>query len=102
MAQLIQSSQLVKSLKYLNSLKLLRKPEVLNLTKYSKSTLHVRINNGLMTTPIAISTRSVAFPEHEVLAIIAAQISGKNDDEIRLLVKELVAQRQFISLGEQL
>ncbi len=38
--------------------------------------------------------KSVAYVKHEVLAVVAAQISGKTKDEIRLLVKELVAQRQ--------
>ena len=82
-----------------NKLKLIRKREVLALTCMSKSTLHLRLKDGLYAPSISIGDRATAYIEYEILAVIAAQIQGKSKDEIRLLVKELVAQRQNITVG---
>eukprot|EP00487_Bulimina_marginata_P002027 TRINITY_DN14772_c0_g1_i1.p1 TRINITY_DN14772_c0_g1~~TRINITY_DN14772_c0_g1_i1.p1 ORF type:complete len:126 (+),score=11.84 TRINITY_DN14772_c0_g1_i1:40-417(+) len=71
-----------------------RKPEALHLLKISKSTLHVHINEGVIAPPIQISDRAVAFVRSELMAVIAAQIAGCTKDEIKALVKSLVAQRQ--------
>lgn len=71
-----------------------RKPEALHLLQISKSTLHVHINEGLIGPPIQISDRAVAFVRSEIMAVIAAQIAGCTKDEIKALVKSLVAKRQ--------
>ena len=81
--------------------KLIKKPEVLTLMCMSKSTLHVKQNDGLIAPSISIGDRAVAYVEHEVLAVIAAQIKGQSDEEIRLLVKQLVAQRQNLTVEVQ-
>ncbi len=73
---------------------LTRKPEALHLLQLSKSTLHVHINKGLIAPPIQISDRAVAFVRSEIMAVIAAQIAGFSKDEIKALVKSIVAQRQ--------
>jgi len=96
----INEYNFINSIPSFDKLKLIRKPEALALTCMSKSTFHLRLNDGLYAPSISIGERAVAYIEHEVLAVIAAQIQGKNKDEIRLLVKALVAQRQHISLGE--
>lgn len=70
-----------------------RKPLVLHSFGISKSTLHNRINSGLITPPIPIGPRSVAWPSYEIDSLIKAQISGKTPDEIRLLVKVLIEKR---------
>jgi len=80
----------------------IKKPEVLTRTNSSKTKHHADIIKGLMVPSFSIGERAVAYLKHEVLAVMLAQAQGKSKDEIRLLVKELVAQRQFISLGEQL
>jgi len=72
---------------------LTRRPPVLKGFGISKSTLQNRINKGLMTPPISIGGRLVAWPSNEVESLIKAQIAGKTPDEIRLLVKVLVEQR---------
>ncbi len=86
-------------------LKIIKKPQVLELACISKSTLHLQILGGLFPPSILLGDRAVAFVEYEVLAVITAQIQGKSKDEIRILVKDLVAQRQHLSpsmsLGER-
>lgn len=95
----INNNTLLTSTPY-KKLKLIRKAEVLALTCLSKSTLHLKLQGGLLAPSIMIGERAVAFVEYEVLAVVNAQIQGKSKDEIRLLVKELVAQRQHLVLGE--
>lgn len=73
---------------------LTRKPIVLKGFGISKSTLHNRINDGLMTPPLSIGARAVAWPSNEIESLINAQIAGKSPDEIRLLVKVLIEKRK--------
>jgi len=90
---------------YLNSipscakLKLIKKHKVLDIACISKSTLHLKMNDGLFPPSIALGDRARAHIEHEVLAVVAAQIQGRNKDEIRSLVSKLVDLRQDLTLG---
>jgi len=70
-----------------------KKPLVLKCFGISKSTLHNRINDGLITPPVSIGARSVAWPSNEIESLVNAQIAGKSPDEIRLLVKVLIEKR---------
>lgn len=75
-------------------MKLLRLVPVLGLTGASRSTHYAQIKDGLMTASVQLSVHSVAWPEHEILAINSARIAGKSDDEIRQLVTKLMADRK--------
>lgn len=76
---------------------LIRRSEVINLTGRSKSSLQLDEKAGLMPTPISIGERAVAYIKHEVEAVIQARIAGKSNEEIKVLVAELIAQRQEIA-----
>lgn len=78
-------------------MKLLKKPEVLKLTKKSNTTHYNDINGGLMSPPVSIGKNSVTWPEHEISAINAARVAGKSDNEIKALVTELVKLRKVAS-----
>jgi len=75
-------------------IKLLRLAPVLLLTGGSRTTHYSRIHEGLMTKPVSIGVNSVAWPEHEIQAILTARVAGKSDDEIRALVSKLMADRK--------
>lgn len=77
-------------------MKLLKLPKVLELTASARSTIYKSIHAGLMVPPVRLGENSVAFPEHEIIAINAARIAGKTDDEIRQLVSKLIADRQMV------
>jgi len=62
----------------------------------SRSTLYLRIQQGLMTPPVKLGERSTAWPEYEVSAINAARISQKSEEEIRELVARLYRSRAEI------
>ena len=72
---------------------LLRRPSIQHASGQSRSTLYLRISEGLWTRPVAIGPRAVAWPAHEVAALNAARIAAKSDDEIRVLVTHLHAAR---------
>ena len=73
---------------------ILRLPAVKNRYGCSRSTLYLRISEGLWTKPVNLGARAVGWPANEVDAIIAARIAGKSEDEIRALVQQLEAARK--------
>ena len=76
------------------SIKIIRKKEVLTITGLSKSSLHLRINDGTMVPSISLGQRAVGFIENEVQAVLSAMVAGRSKDDIRTLVNNLVIQRQ--------
>jgi prophage regulatory protein len=78
---------------------LLRLPAVKAQSGYSRSTVYLRIQQGLWTRPVSLGARSVAWPSHEVAALNAARIAGKSDDEIRALVIRLQSARSAARPG---
>jgi prophage regulatory protein len=79
---------------HLQTLKVLRKPEIKPLNGLSNTSYFEQIRNGLCVPFFSIGARAVGVFEHEVLAVVAARAAGKNDDEIRAIVKSLVKQRE--------
>ena len=62
-------------------------------TGISRSTIYVRISQGLMTSPVNLGPRSVGWPACEIVALNAARIAGQSDGQIRTLVGRLHAAR---------
>lgn len=73
---------------------ILRLPNVISETGLSRSTIYQHIKQGLWTTPVTLGARAVGWPSSEVMAINAARIAGKSDEQIRVLVAKLVASRK--------
>ena len=59
----------------------------------SRSTIYLRISQGLWTRPVSLGPRAVGWPATEVAALNAARIAGKSDHDIRALVTQLEAAR---------
>lgn len=76
---------------------ILRLPSVKAETGDSRSTIYLRISQGLWTKPVKTGPRSVGWPSCEVAALNAARIAGKSDDEIRELVATLETARKTAS-----
>lgn len=74
--------------------RLIRRPEVIQLTGLSKSSLYNKINSQLFVPPISLGARAVAFVASEVDAVIHAMIEEKPPTEIKALVSELIQQRK--------
>lgn len=73
---------------------ILRLPAVKFDSGLSRSTIYLRITQGLWPKPVSLGARAVGWPANEVAAINAARIAGKSDDEIRALVAKLEAARK--------
>ncbi|MEN0038409.1 MAG: AlpA family phage regulatory protein [Cellvibrio sp.] len=73
---------------------ILRLPNVIAQSGLSRSTIYLRIAQGLWTKPISLGGRSVGWPESEIIALNTARIAGKTDAEIRALVQTLETDRK--------
>lgn len=76
---------------------LMRVPAVISARGIQKSQHYLDVQVGLFTPPLKIGKHAVAYPCSEVAALNAARIAGKTDNEIRELVKSLVAARAAIA-----
>lgn len=81
---------------------ILRLPAVKAESGYPRSTIYLRISQGLWTKPVRIGSRAVGWPAHEVATLNAARISGKTDLEICALVKRLESARKNTKCGGNL
>jgi prophage regulatory protein len=72
---------------------LLRLPAVKAQSGYSRSTIYLRMSQGLWTKPVSLGARAVAWPAGDVAALNAARIAGKTDMQICALVQKLEAAR---------
>lgn len=73
---------------------ILRLPAIQLESGYSRSTIYLRITQGLWPRPVHLGARAVGWPSREVEALNAARIAGRSDEEIRALVARLVAARK--------
>ena len=71
-----------------------RLPAVKYESGLSRSTIYLRIAQGLWTKPVSLGARAVGWPSNEVAALNSARIAGKTDEEIRTLVVKLEAARK--------
>tara|TARA_R110002060_G_scaffold55797_1_gene66240 strand:+ start:1149 stop:1433 length:285 start_codon:yes stop_codon:yes gene_type:complete len=78
-----------------NNLKIIRKPEACALAGLSNTSLFEQTRAGIFPPSISIGARAVGFISHEIQTVIAARSIGKSDDEIRLIVRALIKQREF-------
>jgi len=76
---------------------ILRIPAVKARSGYSRSTIYLRIGQGLWTSPVSLGPRAVGWPACEIDALNAARIAGQTDDQIRTLVESLHAQRKELA-----
>ncbi len=76
------------------SQRIIRLPAVKSESGLSRSTIYLRITQGLWTKPVSLGPRAVGWPAGDVAALNAARIAGKSDEEIRTLVAKLEAARK--------
>ncbi|MEY8689641.1 MAG: helix-turn-helix transcriptional regulator [Leptothrix sp. (in: b-proteobacteria)] len=80
-----------------SSFAILRRANVMSQTGYSRSTIYLRIAQGLFPKPVLLGPRAVGWPASEVAALNAARIAGLSDEQIRALVLKLQAARQTVN-----
>lgn len=72
---------------------IIRLPEVSRATGLARSTVYLRIDQGLLPRPVSLGGKAVGWPVSEIFQINAARIAGKSNEEIKNLVDELENQR---------
>lgn len=72
----------------------LRLPDLIQGRKRGRSSLYRDVDQELLTPPVRIGANSSAWPSHEIAEIDHARLAGATDDEIRVLVRSLVAARK--------
>jgi len=79
-----------------SALTIVRRKQVEAASGYRRSTLYLRIAQGLWTRPVHIGPRAVGWPLADIVALNSARISGKSDKEIHDLVDLLTAARKSL------
>ena len=69
---------------------------ILASTGLSRSTIYLRIAQGVFTKPVSLGGRAVGWPASEVATLNAARIAGKSDADVRNLVAKLEAARKTV------
>ena len=72
---------------------LLRLPEVIRLSGYSRSMLYALISQGLYPKPVKISDRAVAWPSDEVEQMVLAVVAKRSLEQRRDLVSTIESSR---------
>jgi prophage regulatory protein len=73
---------------------IIRLPQVKKYSGYSRSTIYLRITQGLFPKPIKLGARASGWLLREVDELNKARVAGLSDDDIRSLVQKLEASRQ--------
>lgn len=74
-----------------------RKPAVLNRIGMSHATLYRRISEGLFPPGITLGNHSVGWLAHEVDTMLRAFAAGKTKEELQVIVKTLIEERQSLA-----
>ena len=78
-----------------NAMRLAKMAEVSRIVAEPKSTLYWRITRGEFVPPIKQGERAAAFILEEIDAVMRARAAGASVEEIRALVRKLVAARRM-------
>lgn len=77
-----------------NSYVLIGLNEALAQRRKSRAAHYRDVSAGLFPPPVRVGKRAVAWPLIEIERIIAAQVAGFSEDELRSLVKDLTQSRR--------
>lgn len=72
---------------------ILRRKQVQAESGYSRSTIYLRISQGLFPKPVRLGSRAVGWPAREIAALNEARIAGESEPGLRALVQKLVCAR---------
>jgi prophage regulatory protein len=76
-----------------NQPKIERRINVIQRSGLSKSNIYNKVKDGTFPPTIALGDRAVGFVSHEIDAVLQAMIEEQPPEQIKALVKELVAKR---------
>ena len=68
-------------------------PEADALTGFRKSARAAKVIDGLLPPPIRLGGKAKGYLAHELEAVTSARATGATDDDVREVVKKVVADR---------
>lgn len=78
-------------------LRLLREREARHHTGTGRSAHYSDVQRGLLPPPVKIGPRASAWIDTEIDAVVRARAAGQSDDQIKALVRKLVAERAALA-----
>jgi prophage regulatory protein len=78
------------------NIQIVKQPSLLKQFSFSKSTLFAQIKQGLMPKAIPLGDRAVGYLQHELDAVLSARIAEQSNEQIKELVKSLIAKRKGV------
>lgn len=73
--------------------RIIRLPDVIKLTGLKRSSIYIKVNEGLLPAPIKISKRAIGWPMNEIQQVVDAIISGASSEDVYQLVLKLMEER---------
>lgn len=70
-------------------MKMLRMRPMLDKGGRTKTPVYRDIGAGLWPRGVKLGAREVAWPEHEIDAVLAARTAGQTDEQVKALVQRL-------------
>lgn len=71
-----------------------RLQDVQKVFDLAPSTIYLHVSQGLLPKSVSLGPRARGWPADEIEKIITARIAGKGEDDIKSLVRSLMAARQ--------
>jgi prophage regulatory protein len=77
-------------------IQIIRAKDVYRQIGISRSAFYKKIQSGDLPTGISLGDRSVGWVEDEIETVLMAMISGKTEKEIKVLVIQIIKNRQTL------
>tara|TARA_R110000796_G_scaffold208112_1_gene324393 strand:- start:776 stop:1051 length:276 start_codon:yes stop_codon:yes gene_type:complete len=79
------------------TIKILRNSEVLRILNISRSSLYLKLGEGIFPPAISLGDRAVGFLAHEVQKTLVAMAKGADKEDLKTLVILMIQDRQNLS-----
>jgi prophage regulatory protein len=76
---------------------MIRLPELIKRSGLSRTSIQRAVANGILPRAVAVSERCRAWPSNEIDAVLQARIAGRSDEELRELVRAMIAAREHVA-----
>jgi len=79
--------------------RIITRRDVMSKTTFSKSTLYNREKQGLIARPVSLGGDRIGYISNEIDTVIDAMCQEQTPDQIKALVRDLIANRKVIKGG---
>ena len=91
---LLMSSHKQEAMGMVKNIYLIRRSELKRRIGYCDTIINEKIHDGILPPPVSLGGRAVLWVSDEIDTVLSAIISGKTDQELKSIVKHIVADRK--------